>query len=371
MDQHRPPPRGGSAPSRPQLPTTRHRPPPMELVEPRKLGLPGKPMVDTELVQDALRKAEEWGNVLLPVTYIDRLPPMHEVSLRIVFFDPHGTWSNRSNGLWYELKGGKIGLCKGPLLTLWRMAGGEWWPPGCYREDDGTVPLYWRYRASGTIRGWTGAVGRWTCARERDLRDGAPTAKAMVSDEQRAMARQFGGEACETMAMLRVVRAALNVRGGYTREEAERPFILPVLQFAPDLTNPEIARQVVAHQLAELSAVYGGAPKQITERMPARDFAEEARRAGGREPVPAWQEAERDEADEDEGPPPYGEPPGVRCIQCGASVSEELEAWCASKLADGEPRCRPYAAQAKRREVPPPRSNARNSGPERGRGGGR
>lgn len=297
--------RSTSAPSN-SAPRGAPSPQRMTLVEPRSLGLPGKPMVDTELIQDALSKAEEWGNVLMPVTYIDRLPAMHEVSLRVAFFDPGGRWDNRSNGIWYELKGGKLALGKAALLSVWRMAGGEWWPPGCYREDDGSVELYWRYRASGIVKGWTGQMGKWTCARERDLRSGS-AATAQMSEAQQGMARQFGAETCETMAMLRVVRAALGFRGGYTREEAARPFILPVLQFAPDLSNPRIAEMVVAQQLGSLGAVYGERRQIAEDTIPARDFAAELRRSNGREPVPGWQEPEHDEADADEAPsPPVG-----------------------------------------------------------------
>lgn len=353
-------------------PSPQPQPQRMTLVEPQSLGLPGKPMVDTELIQDALNKATEWGNVLMPVTYIDRLPPMHEVSLRVAFFDPGGTWDNRSNGIWYELKGGKLGLGKAALLSVWRMAGGEWWPPGCYREDDGSTELYWRYRASGVLKGWTGQMGKWTCARERDLRDGS-AATAGMSDAQKGMVRQFGGETCETMAMLRVVRAALGFRGGYTKAEAARPFILPVLQFAPDLSNPRIAEMVTAAQLGALGAVYGRGRQIVEAAVSPADYAAELRSSKG-EPLPSWREAGHDEADEEAaGPPAPAEP---HCVECGAAVSTELESWCACNLADGATRCRQHATSAPRKRAAPAASNAGNSTPARSsatdrRGGGR
>jgi hypothetical protein len=72
----------------------------------------------------------------------------------------------------------------------------------------------------------------------------------------------------ETGAMLAVIRSLLAIKSVYTREELERPFIVPHVIFSPDVADPEIRRALLASSLRATQDLYGTTPAALTFRTP-------------------------------------------------------------------------------------------------------
>lgn len=347
-------------------------------VDPASLGLPVKPVTDVADVRDALVVADARGcNVLAPVTELQHLPPGYQVALRVIAFPVDGAWDGRSNGLWYETDGGKVALHRPCLDQLASLAGLTW--DYVKRTDDGSVPLLWSYEAAATLRAVDGQRRQVIRSRTLDLRDGSPEITDMIeaarkqnrgADSQISKARLNGAALAETKATSRVVRAALGLRGSYTKVEAARPFVFPTLVWLPDLSDPEVRRMVTAVELGIARQVYGPgaasgpvladpstivdvdtgddddapvapAPRQITEQAPARDFEAELRQLERRERVPVQQAAPAPQARQasPSSPPPRDVPMAASrcCVECGAPISERVADY--SRRNFNEPLC--------------------------------
>lgn len=238
-------------------------------IDPATIGLPTKPTTDVAVVGDALVVAERRGcNVLAPVTELQFVPVGFQAALRMIVFPVDGQWDGRSNGLWYETDGGKVALHRGPLDQLASLAGLTW--DYVRRTDDGSVPLLWAFEAAATLCTFDGTRRQVIRSRVLDLRDGSPEVLDMIDAANRqqrgagdriSKARLHGAALCETKATSRVVRAALGLRGSYSKVEAAQPFVFPTLIFVPDMSDPEVRRMVTASALGIVRTVYGpGAP---------------------------------------------------------------------------------------------------------------
>src|SRR5690606_20875043 len=63
----------------------------------------------------------------------------------------------------------------------------------------------------------------------------------------------------ETGAMLRVVRALLNMKMQYSPQELRKPFIIPRVDFAPDYSDPEVKRLVMEHGVRATTDLFNAA----------------------------------------------------------------------------------------------------------------
>lgn len=107
----------------------------------------------------------------------------------------------------------------------------------------------------------------------------------------------------ETGARLRVIRGLLGIRLQYTAEELQLPFVVPRIDFAPDMSDPDVKRLVITQGTIASSALYGGRAGQSVE-IPASarvmDIPEDDEDAGYRilgtetpeSPVPSSQASE-------------------------------------------------------------------------------
>lgn len=348
-----------------------------ERIDPATLGLPTKPVDNPDLVADALVVAERRGcNVLAPVTELQHVPAGYQVAVRVIVFPTDGAWDARSNGLWYETDGGKLALHRGPLDQLASLAGMTW--DYVRRTDDGSVPLLWSFEAAATLRTLDGQRRQVIRSRTLDLRDGSPEVVDMINsagargaDSRIAKARLNGAALCETKATSRVVRAALGLRGSYSRSEAALPFVFPTLIWLPDTTDPEVRRMMAAAELGIVRQVYGPgatggpvlaapgsvidvqpddgrdddaparhAPRQLPDNGPARDLQSELeqleRQRGERVPVEREQrEAPRQQAREPERTAPMSA--SLCCVECGAAITQRVADY--SRRNFNEPLC--------------------------------
>lgn len=358
-------------------------------IDPATIGLPTRPTTEVAELGDALVVAERRGcNVLAPVTELQFIPAGFQAAVRMIVFPVDGPWDGRSNGLWYETDGGKVALHRGPLDQLASLAGLTW--DYVRRVDDGSVPLLWAFEAAATLCTFDGTRRQVIRSRVLDLRDGSPEVQDMIETANRqnrgagdriGKARLHGAALCETKATSRVVRAALGLRGSYTKLEAAQPFVFPTLIFVPDMSDPEVRRMVTASALGIVRTVYGpGAPggpvlhepgtivdvvdrdagdgrdddpdhgreaprqaprqavrqapipeqRRLPDNGPPRDLQAELEAAErrGRERVPVEREAPREAPRQREAPPPASKPgpmsASLTCVECGAPITQRV-----------------------------------------------
>jgi hypothetical protein len=196
------------------------------------------------------------ANVCFPVTALDTLPPNHKPSLSVIRVDLNPTSKDT-----YTV-GGQKALSKHVLLKM-ANAGGlhirtrkvspradldniEWEAIAMGRLPDGT-PIYVKCSKS-----WS-----WVKCQEQ------------MSGNQAKEYRKFADEQTETKAILRCVRAGMNLKTSYTADELQKPFLIARAVFSPDMSDPEIKRMVTQQQLASQNAIYGAADDAFDTAQPA------------------------------------------------------------------------------------------------------
>lgn len=202
----------------------------------------------TQIVEQQLWKSDELAkvaNVTFPVTALDHLPPNHAPSLSVIRVDP-----NPASKDTYNVSGQKA-LSKHVLLKM-ANAGGlhirtrkisprhdldfiEWEAVAMGRLPDGT-PISVKCSKS-----WS-----WAKCQEE------------MSEKQAKEYRKFADEQTETKAILRAVRAAMNLKTSYTPEEIAKPFLIARSVFSPDMSDPEVRRMVTREQLRSQGMLYPG-----------------------------------------------------------------------------------------------------------------
>ena len=351
--------------------------PRLEPVDPTAYGFPARPVTDLELVAEAVEHAEREGlNVLAPVTRLSFLPPGFQVAVRIVRFPMDGEWTSPpggkpSNGTWYQEEGG-FALHKAPLRMLGAAAGASW---STERTDDRASGALWEFRATVRLRTMDGGWRSVEATKDLDLRDGSPVIESWIASAQQKgrggaenrilKAREVGGRVTESKAVNAAIRDAFGIKACYTRAQANRPFLFPLLVYIP--TSPEALQLQAAVELGVVAQVYGpssrgkvyapagnvievpeeGAqgPRALPDHQGTRaapDFRAEADRLASRERVdrghgpqddPTWADPELPGPDDD---PPRGQdsrrdPPRqasgggpVKCERCGVNVSDQV-----------------------------------------------
>ena len=66
---------------------------------------------------------------------------------------------------------------------------------------------------------------------------------------------------CETGACNRVVRAMLAIKSTYNPGELSRPFVIPRIDFAPDMTDPDVKRMIMDRAAGAAAAMFPGSTK--------------------------------------------------------------------------------------------------------------
>lgn len=61
----------------------------------------------------------------------------------------------------------------------------------------------------------------------------------------------------ETGAMLRVIRAALGIKAQYTKEELQKPFVVPRFDFSPDYSDPAVRQALIEHGVRAMANLFG------------------------------------------------------------------------------------------------------------------
>lgn len=274
------------------------------IMDPRTYGITYK-LDSPEAIGDAITRLRSGGvNILGPETRIDYIPRFHQVSLRWELVDPF------TEGNWYKQAGGGLSMHFVSLNRLAMIAGITW--GRVERDDDGSVPLYWRVRLSASVKLLDGSVVTHEGLGEADLRDDSAEVKKALADSKKGEAagwdnvirmRAKGSQRCESIAKAGLIRKMLGIRAKYSNDEAEMPFVWPTLVFAPP-PDPELDRALLFKAAGMADLLYPRAnvidatavvvpPRQLEERAPVRDFRAEAEKLDRRERVPVEQEQDR------------------------------------------------------------------------------
>lgn len=187
----------------------------------------------------------------------------------------------------------------------------------------------------------------------------------------------------ETGAMLRVIRAALGMKSQYTREELQKPFIVPRIDFSPDYSDPEVRQALIQNGVQAMASLFGQSASVGQALAPGQAFANShpaISAAPGPDDDNVFDSPAPDEEPMNEAPTEGGEDPGVNgyaasqptdgtlfgaapapppqaepakktttakhvanCADCGAALTEKVTQYSQGKF--GRPLC--YKCQQK------------------------
>lgn len=153
-----------------------------------------------------------------------------------------------------------------------------------------------------------------------------------MTDAQKREFMKFRSEMCESKALNRALRAAMQIKGTYTIDELKKPFVVAYL--VPNLDNADVKAEAVKKMFGSAEEIYG-APKLGTSRTVYVDDDYEDDNSDPKEiaqsiepaqlPAPEKQEQRRQAAQEEvarqqeaEKAPDYD--PTI-CTECGAKCS--------------------------------------------------
>lgn len=77
-----------------------------------------------------------------------------------------------------------------------------------------------------------------------------------MSENQKREFLKFRNEMCETKAINRALRAAMHIKGTYTIQELQKPFVVAYL--VPNLDNEAVKEEAVKHFFTSAQELYGG-----------------------------------------------------------------------------------------------------------------
>ena len=88
---------------------------------------------------------------------------------------------------------------------------------------------------------------------------------AGMTEKQRAEFMKFRSEMCESKALNRALRTAMQIKSSYLIEEFGKPFVVAYL--VPNLDNPTVREEAVKSMFGAANDLYGSRPKPATRSM--------------------------------------------------------------------------------------------------------
>lgn len=147
---------------------------------------------------------------------------------------------------------------------------------------------------------------------------------AGMSDAQRAEFLKFRNEMCESKALNRALRTAMQIKGTYLIEEFKKPFVVAYL--VPNLDNPEVREEAVKSFFGASHELYGATQSASEARRTVYvddDMQDDERGAyeAPATPMQAAQPVNGGYQPEPEQQPQNGELDPNTCAKCGKSLS--------------------------------------------------
>jgi hypothetical protein len=234
-------------------------------------------------VDQQLREYQSQGyNVLLPSSSIQRVSEFHDTVLEVVPLSITCGDAYPYDDRHLD-KAKKFGIAKPGLLKLSHAAGIVWRWEATQRIDQLVSRDYVAYQAVGSLRQADGTwidlkgsyeldlevieqdlrtlytkIGR-SLQREDKLKSDEAVQAYIANNVQQELLRKRKHKLrlAETGAMLAVIRSLLAMKSLYTREELDRPFVVPRVVFSPNLSDPEIRKAILASSLRAVHDLYG------------------------------------------------------------------------------------------------------------------
>lgn len=94
-----------------------------------------------------------------------------------------------------------------------------------------------------------------------------------MTENQRKEFLKFRSEMCETKAINRALRAAMHIKGTYTLQELQKPFVVAYL--VPNLDNETVKAEAVRHMFTSAQELYGGHTPEARRAVFIEDDTEE------------------------------------------------------------------------------------------------
>lgn len=257
-------------------------------------------------ITKAIESARAVGHLIGPVTTGFTVPVGFEVSLNAVQVDPVNETYPVSGGGDGDGDGGggkKRGLKKEVLDRIFQAYSGSWDMERSRRVDVGRDPNYCEYIAVGYYIGFDGREIEISARKATDLRPGSPAVTSMIeicankirgeqprnappipeaTIQEMAQKRAAGQlrpmrlhivSQTESKARARAIRAAFGVRGGFTPEELQKPFLVLRPQFTGRAADPQLQRELSLMAanafFGTRRALYGGSPPPAAQLPPA------------------------------------------------------------------------------------------------------
>ena len=163
---------------------------------------------------------------------------------------------------------------------------------------------------------------------------------ADMKPKQKAEFMKFRNEMCESKALNRALRTAMQIKGTYQLDEFKKPFVVAYL--VPNLDNPDVREKAIDSFFSNASQLYGDRPQEGTTRRIDIDADDDATEAD--EPIYgdfAGDDSYANDAPVMDEPPtpaaPTTSPQGAVCDKCGAEISEKVYNYSIEKF--GKPLC--------------------------------
>jgi len=169
----------------------------------------------------------------------------------------------------------KFSLAKPALNKLAQVAGISFLPQFSGRVDDGSNPDRVEYRATAIRRKPDGEPIMACNSFEVDLVNEENTLRKALRKKakKKGWSREYIEDKVEDMmlklrkhkvakadtgAHLRCVRDLLGIKGGYTREELKKEFVVARIDFMPDLSDPRTRELMINRGASAMTGLYAG-----------------------------------------------------------------------------------------------------------------
>ena len=165
---------------------------------------------------------------------------------------------------------------------------------------------------------------------------------ADMTPKQKSEFMKFRSEMCESKALNRALRMAMQIKGTYQIDEFKKPFVVAYL--VPNLDNPDVRERAIASFFSQASQIYGDQPQEPpTRRIDADAVVDDEAddtiygELGAAVDDQAPDYADPEPAHQDTQSEPSQAPQGAVCDACGAEVSEKVFNYSINKF--GRPLC--------------------------------
>lgn len=210
-------------------------------------------------------------NVVSPTTQIAALDPMWSPAIRLIHLDPN------THGYPNADKRGETAIAKNGILALADGAGIQISTKRMGRNELRDFEIGWA--ATAFVRQPDGTLKPIEESKVINLNyEEEAILLSCGGDQNKARAQWFKKRVhldalCETKAMLRAIRAAMQLRHSLPTGEFARPWLVIGVTFTPDLADGVVRQQVIDRAMGSAQQLYGG--DSPLAALPAGDFADD------------------------------------------------------------------------------------------------